>query len=67
MNKIRYNKISNNSINMCMKLQAIVNNYRKIFTIINYFDRIAIWTEVTCDVIDVTSSEHARRFLVRNS
>jgi len=33
---------SNNSINMCTKFQAIVNNYPKIFTIINYFNRIAI-------------------------
>jgi len=68
MNEIRSSMgFSNNSVNMCLKLRAIVNNYPKIFTIINYCDRIAIQSKVTCDVIDVASNKHARTFLVRNS
>ena len=43
MNGVRSSMdFSNNSINMCLKLQTIVNNYPKIFTIINYFNDIAI-------------------------
>ena len=43
MNEVRCGMgLLNNSVDVCLKFQATVNSYPKIFTTIDYCNRIAI-------------------------